>query len=99
VETEEENQEQEERVKDEMLELIELFKSQALDMGKDLKKDNSVIDNIALKQGRVSDSLERETGNVKKLNNSSALGFLTLIGYSAIAVLLWIFTLVFIMIL
>ena len=80
-----------------MLDIIELIKSQGKDMVHELKKDNDVIDNIATKQDKVSRSLSKETDEVKQLNNSSSLGFLTLIGYSAIAVILWIFTLFFIL--
>lgn len=81
-----------------MVELIALFKSQAVEMGKDLQKDSSVIEIISSKQDRVSTSLKKETDNVKELNNSNPLGFLTLIGYSAIAVFLWILTMVFIIV-
>lgn len=81
-----------------MLELIALFKAQAVEMGKNLQKDNTVIDSISSKQETVYRSLEKETNTVKELNNSNPLGFLTLIGYSVIAIFVWIFTMFFIII-
>lgn len=42
-----------------MLELLKQFKEQAVSMGKDLEKDNKVIDNITTKQEKVYKSLEK----------------------------------------
>ena len=69
VENQEEYEEHQERVQEEMLDLIELLKSQGKEMEDQLRKDNVVIDNIATKQEKVSRSITKETASVKQLNN------------------------------
>lgn len=80
------------------MELISLFKSQAQEIGKNLNEDKKVIENITTKQDKVQKSLERETKNVEQLNNNNPLGFGTLLCHSLVAVLLWLFTMIFILI-
>jgi hypothetical protein len=85
-------------VKEEMLELMQLFKNHAKDMGKELQRDTSVISDISRKQDNVLNSLHRETNSMKDIAKNSSLGIFALLGYSSIAVMLWLFALVFIMI-
>jgi len=77
---------------------MKLFKNHAKDMGKDLQRDTSVISDISRKQDNVLNSLDRETKSMKDIAKNSSLGIFALLGYSSIAVMIWLFALIFIMI-
>lgn len=77
---------------------MQAIKAHARELGQDLKKDSSVISEIGLKQDDVLSSLNKENTAMKVLAKNNKMGFFTLISYSAIAVVLWILTMMLIIV-
>lgn len=48
-----------------MLELMQIFKSYAKDVGQDLKRDSLVIDDIGKKQDNVLNELNKSNSSIK----------------------------------
>jgi hypothetical protein len=81
-----------------MLELMQVFKNHATEIGHDLKRDSGVIEDIGKKQDTVLSNLQRENSVMKDMAKNSNLGIFKLISMGCIAAVVWIFMMFFIVI-
>lgn len=63
-----------------------------------MKKDDVVIHQINKKQDRQMEVLSNKSSTLNDMMKSQTLGFFKLISYAAIGIVVWIFTLLFILI-